>query len=258
MPRYKVFVINLARSPNRLASVSARLIAMDVPFERIEAVDGNTLSDNIIEQVSPARIVRKTYYRALSKGEIACSLSHRKAWKKIVDDGLDFAIVLEDDVILLDNFRQSLALIAGLPHGEWDFLKLYALKRGGKENIARQFEYQDCTLVTYNRFPLGFVGQAISRKGAESLIKHLRYVTEPADGQLKSWWEARIFPFGLLPYCVSTDLDGVSEINPSRGLEGMKQDRLVKLVNKLKRASKRMWWTPKLNKKFDRFIQNLE
>ena len=258
MPGHKILVINLDRSPDRLTAITAQLDALGLSFERVAALDGRTLSDELIEEVSPQHIVSKTYHRALGKAEIACSLSHRKAWQTIIDDDLDFAIILEDDVELLGNFTEVLSLICELPQGTWDFLKLYALRRGGGKNIAKRFEYKGHTFVTYHRYPLGFVGQAVSRQGAEALVHNLPYVTEPVDGQLKSWWETGVYPFGLVPYCVTTDLDGISDINPQGSLEKMTQNRWVKIANKIRRAAGRLWWTPKLNRRFREFSEALK
>ncbi len=258
MLNYKVFVINLARSPERLTAIKSQFDAIEVPFERIDAIDGRNLSDDFIETVSPARVVRKSYHRALSKAEVACSLSHKKAWQQIVDDDLDFSIVLEDDIRLLDNFAAVLELLSKLPHGDWDFIKLYPLTRGGGRNIARRFDYQGHTFVTYHQYPLGFQGQAVSRQGSESLLRSLPFVTEPVDSQMKSWWEAGVLPFGLVPYCVTTDVDGISDINPGGKLEEMPQNPYVKIANKIERASMRLWSTPKLNRKFRAFKQSLE
>lgn len=258
MLSYKVFVINLARSPERLAKIALQLDAIGIPFDRIDALDGKELSDDFIDSVSPAHIVSKRYYRALSRAEVACSLSHKRAWQQIIDQNLDFAIVLEDDVELLENFSAVLTLLSELPHGNWDFIKLYALRRGSGKNIADRCDFKGHTFVTYHRFPLGCVGQAVSRQGAESLTQNLPYVTEPVDGQLKSWWETGVFPFGLTPYCLTTDLGGVSDINPDGKLEDMTQNRYVKIVTKLRRASMRLWWTPKLKRKFRQFAQSLK
>ena len=257
MLRYKIYVINLARSPERLDRIKDQLDAIGKPFERIDAIDGRGLSDEYVEQVSPSRIVRKTYHRALSKAEIACSLSHRKAWQQIIDDEMDFGIVLEDDLELLDNFPDVLNLLAGLPHADWDFIKLFPLRRGGEKNIHRRFDYGDHTFVTYHKFPLGCQAQAISGRGARSLLHNLPYVTQPVDGQLKSWWEAHIYPFGLLPYCVTTDIDGVSDINPGGALEKMKQDRYTKIANKVTRSAARLLSTPELNRRFREFTRSL-
>lgn len=258
MLSYKVFVINLARSPERLAKIALQLDAIGIPFDRIDALDGKELSDEFIEKVSPARIVSKSYHRALSKAEVACSLSHKKAWQRILDEDLDFAIVLEDDVEILENFSDVVTLLSGLPHCNWDFIKLYPLRRRGGKNISNRCDFKGHTFVTYHRFPLGCLGQAISRQGAESLTRNLPYVTEPVDGQLKSWWETGVFPFGLMPYCITTDLGGVSDINPDGKLEEMTQNRYVKIANKLRRASMRLWWTPKLKRKFREFAQSLK
>ncbi len=258
MSKFKILVINLDRSADRLASISSQLERVGMSFERVAAFDGKALSDEFVQEHSPKRVVSKTYHRALSNAEVACSLSHQKAWRKIIDDDLDFAIVLEDDCELLNNFTDTVNLIAGLPADSWDFIKLYALRRGGGENIAKSIDYKGHTFVTYHRYPLGFVGQAVSRRGAEKLVKNLRYVTQPIDGQLKSWWEVGVYPFGLLPYCVTTDLDGVSDINPTGGLEKMQQDRWIKIANKIRRAAGRIWWTPRLNRRFRMFTTRLK
>ena len=253
MPNYRILVINLARSAERLAVMSAALEALGLDFERVDAVDGATLDDDAVEAAAPAELIRKTYHRPLSRSEVACALSHRKAWQRIVDDELDFGIVLEDDALPEAHFADTVALIASLPAGSWDFLKLYALTRREESNIARQFSYRDHRFVIYRKFPLGFQGQAISRHAAKAMTSRLRHVTEPADARLKSWWEAGVFPFGLLPYSVSTDVGGQSDINPDSGLEAIRQNRWVKMANKIRRSAARAWWTPRLYRRFREF-----
>ena len=253
MSRDRIFVINLARSKARLAAMAAALEKQGLSFERVDAVDGATLEDSVVASVAPPELIRKTYHRPLSKSEVACALSHRKAWQQIIDQDLDFGIVLEDDALPEENFSATVELIRQLPKGSWDFLKLYALTRREESNIARQFHHGDHRFVVYRKFPLGFQGQAISREAALSMTKHLTKVTEPADAQLKSWWEARIYPFGLLPYSVSTDVGGQSDINPDSGLESIRQNRWTKIANKIRRGAARAWWTPRLYRRFREF-----
>ena len=76
MANYKILVVNLDRSPERLAAISAQLEKLGVPFERVVALDGRELADDFVEAASPKQLVNKTYHRALSKAEVACSLSH--------------------------------------------------------------------------------------------------------------------------------------------------------------------------------------
>ena len=257
MLNYKVFVINLQRSPERLATMQQQLDRLGIAFERIEAVDGLELSPDYLESVSPADLVKANYYRPLSKGEIACSLSHKKAWQKIIDDELDFAIVLEDDLQLLDNFKDVLHLLSHLPTTQWDFIKLYPLTRASKRNINQVFDYQSHQFVTYHKFPLGCQGQAVSLKGARALVENMPLVKEPVDSQLKSWWELGIYPFGLLPYCISTEIGGESDINPGSRLEQIKQNKITKAVNKVSKAFQRFIWQPRLKKAFNQFTKGL-
>ncbi|MCT7943354.1 MULTISPECIES: glycosyltransferase family 25 protein [Shewanella] len=258
MLKYKVFVINLARSPQRLTAISTQLAQLGIPFERIEGVDGGLLSADDIEAVSPKVLAEKSYHRALGKGEIGCSLSHKRAWQKILDDDLDFAFVLEDDIGLEDNFADVVNLMANLPHANWDFIKLYPLRRGGGSNIRDSFDYQGHQFVSYHKFPISAVAQVVSKQGARSLLKHMPYILEPVDGHIKSWWSLGIYPFGLMPYCVSVDLDGLSDINPHGGLEKMKQRKLTKLRLNWTRAFKRMLATPSLDKHFNQFKNSLK
>ena len=258
MSNYKVLVINLERSPERLAGIKSQLDALGIGFERIEAVDGKKLSNEEIERAAPARIVSRTYHRTLSRGEVACGLSHRRAWQKIVDDRLDFAIVLEDDAGILENFVDVIRLVATLPEGTWDYIKLFPLTKAGNRNIAKRFDYMGHTFVIYHRFPLGFCGQAISRCGAQAMLANLPYVTEPADSQLKSWWDAGIYPFGLLPYCVHHEFGATSDINPEGKLEEMPQNKWVKATLKIRRTFMRLWSTPKLNRRFRKFTDSLQ
>lgn len=258
MLKYKVFVINLNRSPKRLEAISAQLQQHGIPFERIEGVDGTTLTAEQIEAVSPRLLAQKSYHRDLGKGEIGCSLSHKRAWQKILDEDLDFAFVLEDDIGLEDNFADVVNLMANLPHANWDFIKLYPLRRGGGSNIRDSFDYQGHQFVSYHKFPISAVAQVVSKQGAKSLLENMPYIVEPVDGHIKSWWSLGIYPFGLIPYCVSVDLAGLSDINPVGSLEKMPQRKLTKLRLNWSRAFKRMLVTPSLDKHFNQFKDSLK
>jgi len=107
----KVWVINLARSPQRLAQVSVRLAELGVEWERFDAVDD--------AQLSPAERARG--FSALgwwcctlmppARGQLGCALSHYGIYRRMLAEGLDKVCVLEDDVILDDRFPQALAWV---------------------------------------------------------------------------------------------------------------------------------------------------
>ena len=95
----KIYVVNLARRPDRLAFMDGQLQALGLPYTRINAVDGLGEAD-IGYPPAPPR---------LSKPEYACYLSHVACWQAILDSGDQHALILEDDVVLAKSFAEILA-----------------------------------------------------------------------------------------------------------------------------------------------------
>lgn len=95
-----IFVISLARSQDRRTRIAARLQELSLEFEFFDAVDGKDLSDyhHSLVDYSFADF-RKTYGRPLSNGEVGCALSHALLYKKIVDENIPHAVILEDDAL---------------------------------------------------------------------------------------------------------------------------------------------------------------
>ena len=102
--KYKIFVINLDRSPDRMAYMEKQLTALNLSFERINAVDGNKSSDDFLNKFYSKRLNREKYFAPLKKAEIGCYISHLIACEKVIQENLDYGIILEDDLILDSNF----------------------------------------------------------------------------------------------------------------------------------------------------------
>ena len=101
------YVINLARSLDRRAHITAELKKVGLHYEIVTAVDGQDLDLNDTAVIDPS------FHRiALTAGSAGARLSHLSVYKKIIEDGLDKALVLEDDVVLphdLANLVESVA-----------------------------------------------------------------------------------------------------------------------------------------------------
>lgn len=111
------FVINLDRDASKMANVTARLGREGLQFERIAAVDGSSLQDDEIRRRCTA-----TCGEYCPKAAIGCFLSHIEAWKKVVERGLDKALILEDDVGFRPGGLQVInQALAELPD-EWHVL----------------------------------------------------------------------------------------------------------------------------------------
>lgn len=92
----QTYVINLTRSTDRRAHIMAQLGKTRVQYEIINGVDGRDLD------LTDTRIVDPVFAgkSAAGPGVIGCALSHLEVYRKVLDDDLDIACVLEDDVVL--------------------------------------------------------------------------------------------------------------------------------------------------------------
>jgi glycosyl transferase family 25 len=105
----RIYLINLARRPDRLAAMLNRTAGLNL--ERVEAVDAR--------QEEPQSLNR--WFEAggplgeIPKGDKACLLSHRRAWELFAASGESRAVFLEDDVRLSKSAPALLADTAWIP-----------------------------------------------------------------------------------------------------------------------------------------------
>ena len=92
----RAYVINLARSHDRRAHITAQLKKTGLDYEIVTAVDGRELDLDDPTLADPS-IANLTQFLA---GTIGAALSHQLVYRKIIADGPDAALVLEDDVTL--------------------------------------------------------------------------------------------------------------------------------------------------------------
>lgn len=92
----KIFLINLDRSPDRLANAVKNLNAVGLPFERIPAVDGSKLDMENMESFAVKAAIEKNKW--ITPPAIGCSLSHYSAYKSLLASDAEWGVVMEDDV----------------------------------------------------------------------------------------------------------------------------------------------------------------
>ena len=203
------FVLNLASSFGRRQHVRSQLQRASLLDQArwISAVDGSLLSP---------RVTRATLREGsvLSQGEVGIWLSHLTAWHDIVEEGLPFALVVEDDVVLSADIKAVLRnVLIALDGEEWDIV---ALDVGvpGHEHIGvettRPFISQRCVDAARQLYENGEVvsklhggcahasigGALISWAGAQKLTQSALPVERPVDtyverlvrdGALNAW-----------------------------------------------------------------------
>ncbi len=112
------YVINLARTPERMAGFLKRNEASGITFRRFEAVDGNVLNDEAAVELG--LIKPNTVWP--SRGSIGVAQSHRTLWERVIADRRP-AIVFEDDACIRLDIRRALtAATSNL--SDWDIILL--------------------------------------------------------------------------------------------------------------------------------------
>ena len=107
------FVINLDSRTDRIDRFNSEMNKIGFDVERFSGV--------VVDDVGASKLL---------KGEIGCKLSHKKIIETARDRNLEYAMIFEDDVEILDNFLPYYhAVIGNLPN-PFDFIQFGANIQG--------------------------------------------------------------------------------------------------------------------------------
>lgn len=95
------YIINLDRSPDRLAQTQQELTEHGISYERISAVDGRTLeiTDGCITGFKAQGRSKEIPYR----GSAGCYFSHIKALRRAIEHNVWPCLIVEDDIQICSN-----------------------------------------------------------------------------------------------------------------------------------------------------------
>jgi glycosyl transferase family 25 len=225
---YKIFVINLDASLSRMGECQNQL--SDYHFERISAVDGSQLEHHELTQFYDVALNRQQYHSLLTLGEIGCYLSHRKVWQKIVDEQLDFALVLEDDFINNTDISMLMHDVAEIKQ-PWHCIKLaeFPIKR----KVVLSESLGAANLGIYNKIPSKTCAQIISLVGAKQLLAMSDKFGRPVDMDIQHWWENDLRVFGLQPYPFEINQSVDSDIENKGARKESKRRRIFKFYKQV-------------------------
>ncbi|XP_063000652.1 inactive glycosyltransferase 25 family member 3 [Elgaria multicarinata webbii] len=168
----EVFLINLARRPDRRQRMLDALLELEIDPLVVNAVDGSALNSSDIKKLGVDLL--PGYYdpfagRTLTKGEVGCFLSHHRVWKEIAERGLERSIVLEDDVRFEAYFKKRLRrLMDELEQAQMDWDLIYlGRKQVNSENEELVEDVRNLVVPEYSYWTLAYV---ISRQGAQKLL----------------------------------------------------------------------------------------
>ena len=174
------FCINLKSDEKRrhLAAGQARRMGLE-DFRFVDGIVGVNLDIEklIADRLYDDAAARRFHGRSLTPGEIGLSLTHAGIYETMIEEDLDEAVILEDDVLFLSRNLNALEL--SLVPDDFDVLFLHAQldedpPRGKiADRIFSDASYQAST-----------VAYLVSRKGAKKLANGAFPVVHASDGLL--------------------------------------------------------------------------
>ena len=179
------FVINLARTPERLAGFLKQNAACGIAFQRFEAIDGKTVTED--DAVRSNIIKRGTQWRTLAT--IGVAMSHRALWEATIAEDRP-RLVFEDDVFIRTDARKVVAsgltalgawdivllayntdaLVEFNVAGDFDMSGLFTVKHPDARQLARFVSSRQPANPFRLRHAFGISGYAISPQGARKLL----------------------------------------------------------------------------------------
>jgi len=150
MGQIPCFVVNLATAVERRSAMEALLSRHGIGATWFDAVDGRVMSDDEIARCFDARRA-DIAYGPMSRGEIGTSLSHLEIYRRMVEQGVPCAVILEDDVLLADDFSAL-------------------LEPEGAQSLAAVFAPEDPVMVQMTHVARGYRPGAI-RLGSRQIVR---------------------------------------------------------------------------------------
>ena len=162
-----LYLINLARRPDRLASMERQAARLGLSLTRLDALDAKDADLASINRWFQAN----GPLGEIPKGDKCCSLSHRMAWEGLLASGASHAAVLEDDVVLKDGARFALENSAWIPGG-LDLIKLEHYGPPSQSVLLSDFRDvgQGFRLARMRSRHTGAAAYILSRRAAEILL----------------------------------------------------------------------------------------
>ena len=181
----KAFILHLERATSRAATVQSLRASMAIESEVLAAVDGARLSPGEVDQVYARRRFRPTYPFPLTRTEVGVFLSHRLAWRRIVDDAFDFAFIFEDDAEIEPAAFAALVEFVTLERRAWDYVLLPAQPiRNGTPVASRG----GLSLLRPDAPPLRAIAQIVSLAAAKRLLDLTLPFDRPIDTLMQMTW----------------------------------------------------------------------
>lgn len=180
--------------------------------------------------------------RTLSMGELGCFASHYSLWQICVDRNMPI-VILEDDINILDNFREVYTQLDNILK-TYPFLWLHKNYRNVERVEVEKFG--DFSVTKFYKDYFCAQGYAITPDVARKLLDYCKVWIFPVDDQMARFYENKIENFAIYPPCI----DRVESIASLIG-EDKRGEKNLSVWSKIRREYFN------LKDRINRFVHNL-
>ena len=220
-------IIHLERSVERKPQV--RKLKKDLPYQTkvVDAVDGSNPDNDFSKSYIPS-LLRPRYPFSLRSAEVACFQSHRKCWQEILDRDLEAALIIEDDVDIIDEEFTAAVELAMKEIKMGDLIRFPIKSREKPRN--RIVKRDNISIFEPTLVGLGTQAQIVTYDAARQLLERTERFDRPIDVYLQLRWKHGVRILTLWP-------NGIRERSSSLGgsLIGEERNKSAKLGRELLR-----------------------
>jgi len=215
--------------------MALQLVRFGIDYEVVVGVDGNALSDDEIGKSYNALAFSRRNGRQATRGEIGCALGHQKAYRRIAEENLSHALILEDDAWLNPNLPAAMEeLERTIPPDEPVVVLLtWAIQTptGRSKPLSMSYRIADAPKASCAH------GYVITQAAATNLARELYPVSHVADawGWMRKHGYVRVC--NVYPPLITNDLSQETQVAPQ--LAGRKNRPFIHL---LRRRAGRAYW----------------
>ena len=239
------YVIHLRRSVSRLDAVKDLQARCPVPISVQDAVDGSLLDEASVSKCYSRSLFSPEYPFRLRLAEIGIFLSHRSCWRRMVDEDVDAALILEDDAALATEFGESLSL--AIQHvnelGVIQFLTRDI--RGERRIVAQSTQISGPQILEHVIVPLKAIAQMVSRDAAGILLDATDKFDRPIDTllQLRHITGQRVYSMHSTGVVDASSTFGGTTIHTGDKKTGFLERELKRFMyrSRVRRLSRRFW-----------------
>jgi glycosyl transferase family 25 len=209
---FNIVVISLEDQLQRREKMRAEMERLGLAWEFLAAIPGKSINHQHPHYDQAKRIRMLGYDMRVN--EIACFLSHRKAWQQCVREDKN-TLILEDDIQMPTEEAQLQTLKATIRSLCQDISQSFIIRLGNGQLSQRAYAltplHESVQLMRFQTDPSSAFAYLLSPRIAQTLLEHSERFFTPVDDFMWRGWEHNYPMLDISPHLVHTR----AEENPS-------------------------------------------